>query len=332
MTDAIGGYFGLEPEGEGVFPHEQGILLNTGRNALEYILSCIPKVSGIYRPYFTCHSILEPLKKKWIPNESYHVNRQLRIDEKINLRVGEYIIVNNYFGLMDAYIQRMADVYGDRLIVDNTQAFFAPVLKDVKSFYSPRKFFGIPDGGIAYLGNEKVGTIAGFVDWLSFEQDNSGDRLEHLYLRKEQGAEAGYVAYRKNQEKLHNQPILRMSAFTMNMLRHIDYDYVTSKRRENYQYLHNALGEMNQLELPDISTFACPMVYPLLIDNSSEIREQLRLNRIYTATYWPELMLNNDIRFDNGMFARDLIPLPIDQRYGEEEMKKIIKIINNERF
>ena len=36
--DAIGGYFELADVEEGVFPHQDGILLNTGRNALEYIL------------------------------------------------------------------------------------------------------------------------------------------------------------------------------------------------------------------------------------------------------------------------------------------------------
>ena len=39
---AIGGYFELaDSEVGNGFPHQDGILLNTGRNALEYILRCI---------------------------------------------------------------------------------------------------------------------------------------------------------------------------------------------------------------------------------------------------------------------------------------------------
>ena len=52
---AIGGNFELDDyeEGRG-FPHQNGILLNTGRNALEYILRSIGEVKGIYLPYYTC--------------------------------------------------------------------------------------------------------------------------------------------------------------------------------------------------------------------------------------------------------------------------------------
>ena len=53
--EAIGGYFELaDCEQADNFPHGTGILLNTGRNALEYILRTIKQVSCIYIPYFTC--------------------------------------------------------------------------------------------------------------------------------------------------------------------------------------------------------------------------------------------------------------------------------------
>ena len=35
----IGGYFEIESEGSGLYPHQKGVQLNTGRNALEYIFS-----------------------------------------------------------------------------------------------------------------------------------------------------------------------------------------------------------------------------------------------------------------------------------------------------
>ena len=60
----IGGYFELaDIEQANNFPHKNGILLNTGRNALEYILSSIKDVKLIYLPYFTCEVVLEPIKR-----------------------------------------------------------------------------------------------------------------------------------------------------------------------------------------------------------------------------------------------------------------------------
>lgn len=66
--EAIGGYFELADLVEkGEFPHNEGILLNTGRNALEYILRSIGNVNHIYLSYYTCEVVLEPLKRLNIP-------------------------------------------------------------------------------------------------------------------------------------------------------------------------------------------------------------------------------------------------------------------------
>ena len=82
-------------DGKG-FPHSEGTLLNTGRNALEYILRCIGEVKGIYLPYYTCEVVLEPLKKLHIPWVFYHVNSQFEMVEDIHPKESEYILANNY--------------------------------------------------------------------------------------------------------------------------------------------------------------------------------------------------------------------------------------------
>lgn len=65
MTDAIGGYFEKEPRTieEHAIPQKDCILLNTARNAFEYILRSIPNLRGVYLPYYTCNVMLEPLKR-----------------------------------------------------------------------------------------------------------------------------------------------------------------------------------------------------------------------------------------------------------------------------
>ncbi len=49
MTDQhpIGGYFELELSDRGAFPCQDGVLLNSGRNALEYILRSIPTIARL---------------------------------------------------------------------------------------------------------------------------------------------------------------------------------------------------------------------------------------------------------------------------------------------
>ena len=80
---AIGGYFELEDRGVGIFPHSRGVLLNTGRNSLEYILRSISNIKQIYLPYYTCEVVLEPIKKLSIPYCFYHINERLEIKEQM---------------------------------------------------------------------------------------------------------------------------------------------------------------------------------------------------------------------------------------------------------
>lgn len=52
-------------------------------------------------------------------------------------------------------MDRLASRYGGSLIVDNALALYSPARSGVASLYSPRKFSGLPDGGIAVMDAER---------------------------------------------------------------------------------------------------------------------------------------------------------------------------------
>ena len=317
---AIGGYFELADYEEGVFPHQDGILVNTGRNALEYILRSIGDVKRVYLPYYTSEVVLEPLKKLHIPWVFYHINARFEINDEIIPREGEYMIANNYFGIKDAYIESLAEKYGDCLIVDCAQAFFARPIPGIKCFYSARKYVGVADGGVAYLGNVPDGNV----DVQGAERTEDHD--SHLLKRKEFGAEAGFADYQGNERKLDGQPIHWMSKTTKQILDHIDYNKVLSKRKDNYRILHQFLAERNGLVLPAPEAFACPMVYPFLVRSGRSLRKELINNKVFVATYWPNACSSSEFVLEADLVSR-ILPLPCDHRYGEEEMRRITKII-----
>ena len=61
--NAIGGYFELELRDYGTVYHDMGAALNSGRNALEYILRSGPRYDNVYLPYYTCDVMLQTLKR-----------------------------------------------------------------------------------------------------------------------------------------------------------------------------------------------------------------------------------------------------------------------------
>ena len=122
----IGGYFELELP---IYPelHANAIALNSGRFCLEYVLRC-KHYKKVYVPYFICDSAVEPIKKLGIPYEFYHINKDYRIIDEIRLNDGEALLYANYWGLQDAYCQHLASIYGQRLILDYTQAFYLSLI------------------------------------------------------------------------------------------------------------------------------------------------------------------------------------------------------------
>lgn len=320
--EAIGGYFELADFVEGgQFPHDNGVLLNTGRNALEYILRSIGDVKSVYLPYYTCEVLLEPLKKLNIPWSFYHINSSFEIADEINLEEGEYIIANNYYGIKDSYIEKLAERYGYQLIVDCAQAFFAKPLSGIKSFYSMRKFVGVADGGVAYLGNLPQGLID------VKEEERTSEHDSHLFRRKQFGAESGFAFFQANEKKLNNQPIHYMSFETKWILDHIDFKEVVERRVENFKYLHNALNKENYLTLPDCDAFNCPMVYPFMTSIGCDLREKLIDNKVFVARYWPNVEKQDGFETEYDL-SLNVIPIPCDQRYGIEEMNRIINLIH----
>lgn len=317
----IGGYFELADKEEcRDYPHPNGILLNTGRNALEFILQSLGHVQKVYLPYYTCEVVLEPLKRLGIAWQFYHINTNLEMTENIVPCQDEYVIVNNYFGIKDQYISQMVAVYGDHLIVDCAQAFFAPIIEGIKCFFSARKFVGVADGGVAYSFNNNLSVE-------TLEEDDSSNHSDHLILRKEKGAEAGFATYREDEEKLDNQPVRKMSSYTKDILLHIDYKNVIEQRRKNYLILESALCRFNLLKLPSFDSFVCPMAYPLMVENGVDLRKQLIENKVFVPRFWPNENIADET-INEIVLSEMILPIPCDQRYDIEDIERIIKLID----
>lgn len=310
MIDAIGGYPELELR-KGEHYHKNALRLNTARNCFEYVLRA-RGYSKVYIPYYTCEVMLEPLEKCNIEYEFYHINEQLEPVETVRLQPSEAFLYTNYYGLKQQCVEKLARTYGKQLIVDNAQAFFAEPIDGIDTFYSARKFFGVADG--AYLYTDKLLNI-------ELEQDQSYARMAHLLIRADVSAEAGYADFRKNDDALCGEPIKRMSRLTEKILCSIDYEACKVARRRNYLEYESALKERNKLSI-NLDEHAIPMVYPFITGDHC-IRKKLQVQRIFIATYWPNVLdwtKSNDYEYRTTI---TLLPLPIN--INQEQVNCVIK-------
>lgn len=312
---SIGGYFELELS-RGEEYHSDAIRLNTGRNAFEYILRA-KKYNKVYLPYYTCDVMLEPITKLNLDYEFYFIDSNfVPIFNYSNVQENEVFVYNNYFGICDEQSREVAP-HCKNLIIDNSQAFYSKPIKGVDTFYSPRKFFGLPDG--AYLYTDKL------LDF-NLEKDISYKRCEHLLGRVDTGAEAHFQTYKENSKSLCNQPIHEISNLTQKLLSSIEYNNIALIRKQNFNYLHNELYQKNKLRL-EFTNSAAPMIYPFLIDNGAALKKELIANKIYVASYWPNVLDWAKADSFEYNLAKNMIAVPVDQRYEIKDMNEVLKLL-----
>jgi len=310
----IGGYLELElPKGNEYYPDL--VHLNTGRNALEYIL-LQKKYRKIYIPYFTCDVMLEPLVKVGIQYQFYHINKQLDPIIDFEIEPDASFLYTNYFGIKQEKIVELSHKIKN-LIIDNSQAFFSEPLPGIDTFYSCRKFFGVPDG--AYLSIKRK--LA-----KKLPVDISVHRFSHLLKSIDSGIESGYADYINNNKDLENNEIRSMSLLTRKILSSINYNECVFVRQRNFNFLHKHLAEYNLLKFDVTDEHTVPMVYPLLT-NDKHLKVHLIQKKIYVPTYWPNVFKWTKKNTPENYLAQCLVPLPIDQRYDLQDMFNMLNIL-----
>ena len=308
----IGGYFGLEKLiSNEYYPNLAAV--NNARCALLYIIEA-KQYRKVYLPYFLCDSVRLVLEREKIPFEEYRIDRTFLPLLDIKTKPEEVVYVVNYYGLLsDEQLISLKNRYGN-IVVDNAQAFFVRPIKGIDTLYSCRKFFGVPDGGYAY-------TDAGFHG--SIHVDVSKDRMKHILGRFEGNSASDYYDYFNNNDESFKEIELRlMSKLTHNILGAIDYKKVKRRREDNYLFLSKSLGERNTLK---IKCPPGPYAYPFYMQNGMTVKKQLAKRKIYVATLWPNVIGTGlDIETE---FTENILPLPCDQRYTEEDMQSVVDAI-----
>ncbi|MCF0145012.1 MAG: hypothetical protein HUJ73_00345 [Eubacterium sp.] len=313
----IGGYIQLDG-GKGSLFHEGALALNSGRNALAWLIEAAG-IRKIHVPYFVCGTAYEPCEKAGVPVLFYHVDERFRpVPEDLPEKTedGEWLyLVNHYGQLTEEAILQFCSRYPN-VIVDNTQAYFAMPARGVQTIYSCRKYFGVADGAFLYTDHTE-----GYED---LPRDSSCEHMHFLLSRCEKPASDTYSEYVANNARFHTLPLRRMSPLTELLLRRIDYEEAKRKRTDNFRTLHDRLGRYNRLDLrvPE-GAFA----YPLWIEDGEALRKKAIAEKVYIPVLWPDVCEKTGRDTLEHQMAADILPLPCDQRYGAEEMKRICEVL-----
>ena len=308
----IGGYLELDIN-TGSMLNQDGILLNCGRNALAYLFKA-RDIKRIRLPYFLCDSVFNVCKKYGVEIVYYHIHDKW-LPVGIELASEDWLYIVNYYGQLDK-----DDILGlvgkyKRVIVDNAQAYFEEPLPKVDTLYTCRKFFGVSDGAVLFTDFEIKEDLP---------MDESFERMHFVLGRFERCAGDFYQEASNNNEIFDNEPIKRMSKLTRNILHGVDYQFVRTRRTENFRFLNERLKSINNLKVKNVEG---AFMYPLMIEDAQKVKKMLLEHKIYIPTLWPNVV--NDLPHDwwEWKLANNVLPLPCDQRYSVKDLEYMVKLL-----
>jgi hypothetical protein len=318
---AIGGYLGLElPYNDSLY-HDDAYLLNSGRNALKFILDQ-SQIKNLLVPNFNCPDIFTVIESSVSTIDYYHINEKFAPILPSSLAPDSAILVTNYFGLCKHHVNTAIEKFNGKVIVDNAQAFFYPRNPNCLGlFYSPRKFFGLPDGGLAITSQNRMN------QYNSLPRDEAWNRSSHLLKRFDLSPEMGYGEYKVNEKLIDGRPIMKMSKLSEYILRSVDFSFVKERRQSNYKYYEKHLSSDNNLLTFPINQ-SVPLAYPFGTPDADELKEYLIKNKVYIPTYWPGL---DEVNLNDAeiYFKNNLLPLPLHQGLVKEDLNRVIDLILN---
>lgn len=320
MRREIGSFISLDLKDSGEFYNSEINIarLNSARAGIYH--SCrLYNCNSIYVPYYLCPAVKLFLTKNGIKVKPYYINERF---EPLSLKQknGHAVLLVNYFGILsESKIRGLASQFHN-VIIDNSAAFYSNSVDGCYNVYSPRKFFGVPDGCYVIGYNAEKNTE-------DYKQDFSSVTASFLLKRIEFGLTDIYKERMQNEDRIDNSGILNMSLLTKTLLSNIDYSKIKRKRLKNFYLAHRLFKEINRIDPSLFIDFrSIPMVYPLVVEKEDMV-DKLKDNSIYTGRWWKHVLTEVPETSIEAWLSKYMIPIPIDQRYDEKEIRFIYEIL-----
>lgn len=283
---------------------------STARSALAALLRQ-QQPRRLWLPAYVCQTVLDAAAGA--PVSWYPVDGRLQPDLS-GARPGDAVLVVDYFG-RSALAERRPDLF---VIEDRAQAIDpdGPAFGDVL-LYSPRKLFGVGDGGLL-VSNQPLpapddpGDEALWAPNDARVADPDGQNpggWRPVFIAREAGFEPDGRA---------------MSGRTLAALQGVDWRAEAAARRANWTTLASGLAEWALWPQPDVPF--TPLAYPVLADDTAAMSAWLADHRIWAPRHWAEIPSPQSFTAAHDL-ARRCLSLPLDGRYGAEDMGRIVQAV-----
>jgi hypothetical protein len=335
MQRVIGGEFDIDiSRMASAMEFAGGTLYSSGRAALFNILKHIDAKgtqSVIMLPDYLCESVLDAVNKFKFRTVFYALNADLTVDkEDFSAKYTEssIVLLINYFGCIDcatqvSYVKGLDS--GAVVIQDNVQAFYAMNEGTGADYYftSFRKTFAVPDGAWAVSVSGKLPEA---VERNTFsEYKIAGGILKHLAQHHPVEDKQYLDLFHEGENRINDNFLASITSLTLNLLSEPNINEAANVRRKNASYIINGLRELGIEPIVRAADGQVPLFVPIRLKNRNEVRSSMFAENIFCPIHWPVPQGHYLMRGEE--LAGSELSLIIDQRYGEEDMNRILKVL-----
>ena len=336
MTKIIGGMFGLQvtPDSNASSPPFWGnrsIYLANARSGIWLLVQQLAP-QHVWCPSYLCHTILNAVKGSVAKVKFYEINYDLAISSfewLDHVQQGDLVILINYFGFgCDSACAIQATEHGAWVLEDASQALLSGNVGQFSDFVlvSPRKFLGIPDGGILCsncdIHFQGVDLEAPPAEWWL-------GALSASVLRREfdvhGGARPWFELFRKTEWDAPIGPFAMSELSRVLLLNSFDYLTIAQRRVDNYRSLAHKLEDVALF--PYLPAQVVPHGFPIRAKERDKVRQALFAYEIYPPVHWAIQGGVPEEYKDSHQLASDMMTLPCDQRYDGDDMARMARLV-----
>ena len=316
----------------------------SGRDALKAVALQYQKTHNtVLLPVLCCESMVTPFSMNGYQVGFYKLKEDLTADEEdLTAKMTEttLLVYISYFGIVpfnDSYLKKIREMYPKaKFVEDRTHT---PLFNDADEGFVPdvtvisiRKWLAIADGGLVFSTDK-------------FQKTNSVDNRFSLLRKEAMMKKSEFLC--SGDEKLKNEfrvllgeagDLLDASAYPYAMteeaqeqLVKTDYVGILEQRLKNVQTLKDGLqplvasGRMDFLtSTPEKST----LYFPVLVKNRDAVQKALAEKAVFCPVIWPVPEQAKNICANSEYVAENMLAIPCDQRYRQDDMIKIVQVIN----
>jgi dTDP-4-amino-4,6-dideoxygalactose transaminase len=318
------------------------VFTSSGRGAIKLILDQIAiKIKRVLLPSYICESVIMSFEEAGYELIYYDVDEHFI---PINIEIGSIEIGiffhMGYFGFptnesLSDIITKLR-VKSVIIIEDITHTLFSNYQRLIDNDFmigSIRKWFGLPSGGFLVsnkiINKELSDPPSDFIDL----RVNSLQQ-KFMYLKTmNKSLKDDYLAGFKKAEQMLDEDtgVYKIDSMSEMIIKNIDIEDINNYRRTNYEFLLKYLSNINGIEIifETVENNICPMFFPIYVKHDrDELRSDLIKKEIYCPIHWPiSNQLNGQLNYKTKNIYNSVLSIPCDQRYGVEDMLRIINTI-----